>query len=681
MVLLWGGQKFSPQNLTHHPTHTCTPPDADRKVRFKYPFAACEVLCCEIDALLDALVAPGSPHLTRLFSVLDAPRPLDCVRAGYFARLTARLLARRTGAVMGHLRTHRDCLTSLVAHVDTASVAEIVARLLGADDAMGLPASELDWLKASGVLDGLLDQLAPTAPPDAQKHAAAVLAAVVRAHGSPLLPAFADDAFLGKLLDRALAVGDEEGGKESDGGNGDAAPPPPTVPPPSPPSVQALEVAIALLEPKDAPADPHLLSAAAAAAATQVDIATKDAAVAGVVERLSSLVALLDGSGSGGNGGDAAASSSSRPPPQLTPYGVLDPPLGLTRIKAVALLVALLRTGRSAAVDGVVGAGAVSACLSLFTAYPFNNLLHHHVAALLLTALDGDGEGGAGPPALLAHVLEDAALPRWLATAPATVTPTPRPGDEARAAGRAPLRAGYLGHVTHLGNRLAALAAAGNAAVAAALAAEPAWAPWAEGDLRARTERDDPDAWACGRPAPAPFGAGLLGAPSLGEGDAYGGGWGTGVGVVADAGDDDGDGDGDAPTGSPPTRTALDLQQLAEAAASVGALRISGAVPEGDDDDGGASLSTSDDSSSDDSSDDDSDDGPPARAPAPPAASTSPPVPAPTAPAAAPAADSTWQAFPDVPPPPASPPLAADGVTRPPREGSPVGSSDDGKSK
>ena len=309
---MWGGQNFfHPKPFTHTPS---THPDADRKVRFKYPFAACEVLCCEIDALLDALVAPGAPHLTRLFSVLDAPLPLDCVRAGYFARLTARLLARRTGAVMGHLRAHRDCLTSLVAHVDTASVAEVVARLLGADDAMGLPASELDWLKGAGVLDGLLDQLAPTTPPDAQKHAAAVLAAVVRAHGSPLLPAFADGAFLGKLLDRALAVG-EEGEASGDGGS-DEAPAPPTVPPPSPPSVQALEVAIALLEPKDAPADPHLLSAAAAAAATQVDIATKDAAVAGVVERLPSLVALLGGgSGSGGGGGDATSSPTSRPPP------------------------------------------------------------------------------------------------------------------------------------------------------------------------------------------------------------------------------------------------------------------------------------------------------------------------------------------------------------------------------
>lgn len=646
--------------------------------------------------------------LARLFAVLDAPRPLECARAGYFARVVARLLARRTAAVMAFLRARPEALTALVNHVDTASVAEVVARLMGADDAMGLPARELAWLRESGVLRALLEQLNPTSPgvsssspvssssaassssaslvADAQRHAAAVLAAVVRAHGSPLLSAFAERGFVDALLARAFAKGA--------------------------PSVQALEVAVALLEPKEPPADPYLLSPAAAAAAAEIDIATKDAAVAGVVARLDDLVALLDAppatarvsEAGGGGGGEGAASAAAAAPPalpaealspssssslssssniQLTPYGVLNPPLGLTRIKAVALLVALLRSGRVDAVAGVVASGAVSKCLDLFIAYPFNNLLHHHVAALLLTALDGigheeeeeeeeeseeegeeekkkkaAGESGDGdgdgdddnekeakeakekpaptaPAALLAHVLRDVNLPKWLASAPAEVRPIPLPGDTRAASGkRQPLRAGYLGHVTHLGNRLLALSASGNAAIADALASEPSWQPWADGDLAQRTQRDDPDGWECGRPAPPSFGGGLVGADSLGsEGDAYdgwgapvnnqrgaaGGGIGGLVGASAgdssdddESGDDDSDGDdndddddeddddelisargsirvprrglgrgggagGGGGSGSGGGGAgALDLQELAEAAASVGALRISG---------------------------------------------------------------------------------------------------------
>ena len=585
--------------------------------------------------------------------MLDAPPPLDCVRAGYFARVTARLLARRTAAVTGFLRAHPAALAALVAHVDTASVAEVVARLLGADDAMGLPADELAWLADAGVLDGLLGQLGPAARPDAQKHAAAVLAAVVRAHGSPLLPAFAEAGFLGRLLDRALARGgggeeEEEGAAAANGGDSPALPPTP----PSLPSVQALEVAIALLEPKDPPAEPHLLPPSAAAAAAEIDIAIKDAAVAGVVARLPALVALLDAA-------PAAA--------QETPYGVLAPPLGLTRIKAVALLVALLRTGRGAAVEGVVNAGAVSKCLALVLSFPFNNLLHHHVAALLLTALDGDAAGGAGPPALLDHVLHGVRLPAWLAGAPAEVRPVARQGD-ARAGSRAPLRAGYLGHVTHLGNRLLALAAAGNSAVAAALSGEALWGPWAAGALAERTARDDPDAWACGRPAPAPFGAGLLGAPSMGEGDGYGV-WGPPGGLGAGEGDDDDDGDDAAPgrpPSPPPARAALNLQSLAEAAASVGALRISGAVPPPERAGGRGSPTLSSSSSSDDADDEDSSDDDGGGVAVAPSGGASPPgAPAPDA-AAAP-----WQAFPDAPPPSSSPPPpAASGA---PEAGSPPG--------
>ena len=688
---------------------------------------------------------------------------------------------------MAFLRARPEALSALVSHVDTASVAEVVARLLGADDAMGLPARELAWLRESGVLRALLEQLNPSPSgdssasastsaastssssslvADAQRHAAAVLAAVVRAHGSPLLSAFAERDFVDALLERAFAKG-------------------------AAPSVQALEVAVALLEPKEPPADPYFLSPAASAAAAEIDIATKDAAVAGVVARLDDLVALLDAppatsskknKSEGGEKEEEASSSSSSSSPssgtnttQLTPYGVLAPPLGLTRIKAVALLVALLRSGRTDAVAGVVASGAVSKCLDLFLAYPFNNLLHHHVAALLLTALDGVGHeeaeeeeeeeeeevseekrGGGdgetksdkpkkekppptGPAALLAHVLRDVNLPQWLALAPAEVRPIPLPGDARAASGkRQPLRAGYLGHVTHLGNRLLALASNGNAAIAEALASEPTWQPWADGDLAARTQRDDPDGWECGRPAPPSFGGGLMGADSLGaEGDAYdgwgapvsnnnqrnagGGGIGGLVGASAgdssdeeededdDSDDDDDDGDeeeedeGDSRGGGirVPRRGnagrgaaggngsgngsgngggagALDLQELAEAAASVGALRISGgdisaaAAAAASASNGSPTLSSSDDdddeeedndlSDSSSSSSDSSDEAVSAAVAALAAATTSsapsaPPAPAPAAPAAAappPSASSSeaaspdWAAFPEI---------------------------------
>ena len=90
----------------------------------RYPFAACEVLCCEVDAIFSALLDDPA-LLARLFGFLDAAGPLDCVRAGFFARSVTCLLMRRHADVMRYLQTAPAVLDRLVAHVDTTSIAEV----------------------------------------------------------------------------------------------------------------------------------------------------------------------------------------------------------------------------------------------------------------------------------------------------------------------------------------------------------------------------------------------------------------------------------------------------------------------------------------------------------------------------------------------------------------------------
>ena len=93
----------------------------------RYPFAACEVLCCEVDAIFSALLDDPA-LLARLFGFLDAPGPLDCVRAGFFARSVTCLLMRRHADVMRSLQTAPAVLDRLVAHVDTTSIAEVTGE-------------------------------------------------------------------------------------------------------------------------------------------------------------------------------------------------------------------------------------------------------------------------------------------------------------------------------------------------------------------------------------------------------------------------------------------------------------------------------------------------------------------------------------------------------------------------
>ena len=65
---------------------------------------------------------------------------------------------------------------------------------------------------------------------------------------------------------------------------------------------------------------------------------------------------------------------------------------------------------------------------------------------------------------------------------------------------RAPLRAGYMGHVTALANKLSAVAEE-RPVIAGALGGSAQWAAWRDAVLQPRNEFEDINRWACGRPS------------------------------------------------------------------------------------------------------------------------------------------------------------------------------------
>lgn len=78
---------------------------------------------------------------------------------------------------------------------------------------------------------------------------------------------------------------------------------------------------------------------------------------------------------------------------QATTFGVLDPPLGNGRLKAVEMVAALARLGAAAAEAALTTAGLVPRCMDLFLQYPFNNMLHHQARRSLPKPGFGGGRG------------------------------------------------------------------------------------------------------------------------------------------------------------------------------------------------------------------------------------------------------------------------------------------------
>lgn len=434
----------------------------------RYPFTACEVFCCEVEAVFNTLLEDAE-LMNLLFSLLDAPAPLNCKTAGYFGRVVGNLLLRKTSETMQYIQDNPDILQKLVNHVDTTSVAEIIKRLVGADEQTSILfiPQYAQWLSETPLVDMLLGRLSEGSASEAQANSADILSAIAHTQPSPLAAKMTKDESITALFTHALAQSQQV-------------------------LVPALDVCIALIEPRRSA---HELMSDGAMLQDAAYRAKLDASNT-IVQHVQKLIALLQL--------DEATNT------QETPYGFLTPPLGRARLKVVELFAVLMRSGNTAAETVLMDTGAISLCLELFAKYPFNNLLHHCVTALLVAALTKSSE------AMLQHLFEQCKLLDWLVGLPIDIRPTPRPGHEEAAAAKAPIRAGYLGHVTQIASTLesfsvhpassssseaAAEGGAQQVSVSAYLEKHSGWHQYLDDYLHSRQELENTARWACGRPA------------------------------------------------------------------------------------------------------------------------------------------------------------------------------------
>lgn len=282
----------------------------------KFPFAACEVFCCEVDAIFNTLF--GNDNLmAKLFSIVNSEKLPDITLAGYFARVVKVLLVKRNQDMMEYLQKHEEVLTSLARHLETTSMAEVMVFIVGAAEFSSNYATPetLAWLRHTDVTQQIMDQMRSGSAKDAQKNAAAVLAAIARSQISPLLSNMSHRAFLDQLTQHAF--------------NSHALV-----------SCQALDVCIALLAPKQPVSNPYSTPRGPSAspsppdsppADNEADRQMKEAAVDSIVAYMDIINSQLEVTD-----GDQTVE---------TPFGMLKPPLGSLRLKLVELLSAMLRLG------------------------------------------------------------------------------------------------------------------------------------------------------------------------------------------------------------------------------------------------------------------------------------------------------------------------------------------------
>jgi hypothetical protein len=214
------------------------------------------------------------------------------------------LLARRSGDLVQYLKQKDGILKQLVYHVDTTSVAEVLARLAGADDPVGYSDSpSVVWLSDTEVLQLLVASLDADTPTEGQANAAEVLAAIARSTATQLTKNMASAEFMQTLVDSALAPH-----------SGMAA-------------SHALNVCLALLEPLNV--DPSM----GRFPLTDVHNELRKEAVRCLSRGVGRLVVMMD-----------PKENECIMTELRTTYGMIKPPMGQLRLKIVDLLASLFRT-------------------------------------------------------------------------------------------------------------------------------------------------------------------------------------------------------------------------------------------------------------------------------------------------------------------------------------------------
>ncbi|XP_042470186.1 serine/threonine-protein phosphatase 6 regulatory subunit 3-like [Zingiber officinale] len=432
------------------------PGDADNIRTFKFPFVACEIFTCEIDVILKTLVE-DEDLMNMLFSFLEPNRTHSSTLAGYFSKVVVCLMLRKTNSLMAYVQTHGTVFNLLADLIGITSIREILIRLVGADDHTNPNyVNIMQWLSDTNLLDMIVDKLSPSHSTEVNANAAEVLMAIIRNTPSALAAKLSSQSFITRIFGHALENSSSRSAL-----------------------IHSLSVCIALLDPKR--------SASAASINCfrnqhlYVPFSDVDpTALHAMLTHLNDLLKFLN--------------VSSDTNTLQTTYGELQPPLGKHRLKVVEFIAVLLEVGGEAAEKELIKSSAIQIILDLFFKYPFNNSLHHHVENLVICCLESKST------VVVDYLFcECSIITKFLQMDKNSFLSTESSVTTVPASGRKPIRAGNIGHITRICNRLAQLGTS-NDRIRSYLQESVDWVDWQTNVLRERNAVENVYHWACGRP-------------------------------------------------------------------------------------------------------------------------------------------------------------------------------------
>uniref|UniRef100_A0A8K9UIP6 Protein phosphatase 6, regulatory subunit 3 n=1 Tax=Oncorhynchus mykiss TaxID=8022 RepID=A0A8K9UIP6_ONCMY len=325
--------------------------DVEEKIKYKYPNISCELLTSDVGQINDRLGEDES-LLMKLYGFLQRDSPLNPLLASFFSKVLSILIGRKPEQIVEFLRKREDFVDLMIKHIGTSAIMDLLLRMLTCIEPQQLRQDVLNWLNEEKVIQRLVDMVQPSQDEDRHSNASQSLCEIIRlsrdqmfqvqgcSEPDPLLATLEKQETVEQLLSNIF---DKE--------KNDSA------------IVSVIQILLTLFETRRPAFEGHL--EICPPGMSHPSFSVNQSILEAVRPRLKDFHQLL-----------------LEPPKKnimKTTWGMLDPPVGNTRLSVVRLVASLLQTNTHIINMELINLNTLGVILDMYFNYIWNNFLHIQV--------------------------------------------------------------------------------------------------------------------------------------------------------------------------------------------------------------------------------------------------------------------------------------------------------------
>ncbi|XP_023204219.1 serine/threonine-protein phosphatase 6 regulatory subunit 3 isoform X4 [Xiphophorus maculatus] len=400
--------------------------DVEEKVKYKYPNISCELLTSDVSQINDRL-GEDEMLLMKLYGFLKNDPPLNPLLASFFSKVLSILIGRKPEQIVNFLRKRDDFVDLMIKHIGTSAIMDLLLRMLTCIEPQQLRHDVLNWLNEEKVIQRLVDMVQPSQDEDRHSNASQSLCEIIRlsrdqmfqvqgcSEPDPLLATLEKQETVEQLLSNIFEKDKNESA-----------------------IVSVIQILLTLFETRRPAFEGHM---ECPPGMSHPSFSVNHSILEAVRPRLKDFHQLL-----------------LEPPKKnvlKTTWGVLDPPVGNTRLNVVRLVASLLQCNTHSINAELINLNTLGVILDMYFKYIWNNFLHIQVeicTAMILAMPPApaepqpDGEpGGTVESALIRHLFQACQLIQRIVEAWHSNEKEQSEGGRRR---------GYMGHLTRIANSI-----------------------------------------------------------------------------------------------------------------------------------------------------------------------------------------------------------------------------------